>query len=135
MIQIDKQSRVPVYEQIVEKLEKLVLSNILQANDQLPTVRNWSEELGVNPNTLQKAYLFLDQKGVTYSVPGVGRFVSETARSVLEANNHKYLEELYELVMKLAFAGEEKDKVIETVENVYEHVAKKLMKERGRMND
>lgn len=131
MLQIDKQSRIPVYEQVVEKLEKLILTNILQANDQLPSVRTWSEELGINPNTLQKAYLYLDQKGVTYSVPGVGRFVSETARTVLESNNEKYLEELYEITIKLALAGENKNNVIKTVNNAYENAEKKVRVGKG----
>jgi GntR family transcriptional regulator len=122
MLQIDKQSRIPVYEQVVEKLEKLVLTNILQANEQLPSVRTWSAELGINPNTLQKAYLYLDTKGITYSVPGVGRFISETAKSVIESNKGKQLGELYEITANLALAGILKEKVYETIDDAYAHV-------------
>ena len=45
-------------------------------NEQLPTVRALAQELGVNPNTVQKAYQMLERDGVIYSVTGRGSFIS-----------------------------------------------------------
>ena len=70
MLEIDKMSRVPIYEQVIQKLELLILTNVLGPNSPLPSVRSLSQELSVNPNTLQKAYSEMELKGICYSVPG-----------------------------------------------------------------
>ena len=54
MYHVDAMSRVPVYEQIVEQTEKFILAGILKPGDKIPSVRNLSIELSVNPNTIQK---------------------------------------------------------------------------------
>ncbi len=56
MLNIDKQSVKPVYEQIVEQIEQLILAGSLEPNEQIPSVRSLSLELFVNLNTIQKAY-------------------------------------------------------------------------------
>ena len=63
MIVIDYQDRRPIYEQIVEKFQILILKGIMDANEQMPSVRKLAVELSINPNTIQKAYSMLEQQG------------------------------------------------------------------------
>lgn len=63
MFQIDTMSRIPIYEQLVEQVEYFVLNGILKEGEQIPSVRNLSVQLSINPNTIQKAYFELDQAG------------------------------------------------------------------------
>ena len=84
MISIDKQSRTPVYEQLVDSFEKEIILGIRQPDSIIPSVRALSVELGINPNTVQKAYLELERRNITYSVPGVGRFVSAEGAAILK---------------------------------------------------
>ena len=56
MFTIDNMSSIPVYEQIVRQVEGLLLSGQLKPGDPLPSVRGLATDLGVNPNTIQKAY-------------------------------------------------------------------------------
>ena len=84
MISIDKQSRTPVYEQLVDAFEKEIILGIRQPDSIIPSVRALSVELGINPNTVQKAYLELERRNITYSVPGVGRFVSAEGAAILK---------------------------------------------------
>ena len=63
MIEIDKYSRTPIYEQIVNAFEQLIASAELKPNEVLPSVRVLSQKLSINPNTLQKAYAELERKG------------------------------------------------------------------------
>lgn len=79
MFVIDAMSRVPVYEQIVTQTQDLLLSGVLKPGDSMPSVRGLSVKLGVNPNTIQKAYAELERRGVTVSVPGKGSFLREDA--------------------------------------------------------
>ena len=77
MIVIDYQDRRPIYEQIVEKFQILILKGIMDANEQMPSVRKLAVELSINPNTIQKAYSMLEQQGYIYPVKGRGNFVSD----------------------------------------------------------
>lgn len=76
MFSIDLTSRIPIYEQIYQKIVMLILNGTLAVNDQLPSVRILAKSTGVNPNTVSKAYQELERSGVIYSVPGRGSFVS-----------------------------------------------------------
>ncbi|MBS1317550.1 MAG: GntR family transcriptional regulator [Lachnospiraceae bacterium] len=77
MIVIDSQSRQPIYEQIVERVESLIAADVMKSGDQLPSVRALAVELSINPNTIQKAYAILEEHGAIYPVKGKGNFVSE----------------------------------------------------------
>ncbi|MDO4623019.1 MAG: GntR family transcriptional regulator [Eubacteriales bacterium] len=76
MIAIDYQDRRPIYEQIVEKYERLIVSGVLAPDEQLPSVRQMAQELSINPNTIQKAYSILEKDGYIYTVRGRGNFVN-----------------------------------------------------------
>lgn len=74
---IDLLSRTPIYEQLYKKIVELILKGELKANDRLPSVRELAKELGVNPNTVSKAYNQLENDKVIYTLAGRGSFVSE----------------------------------------------------------
>lgn len=76
MISIDYTDRSPIYEQIVSKIENLIVLGVLKPDEKLPSVRSLGIELSTNPNTIQKAYQVLETKGIVYSVKGIGNFVS-----------------------------------------------------------
>ncbi len=105
MFQVDAMSRIPVYEQIVEQMERFVLAGIMRPNDKLPSVRNLSVELSINPNTIQKAYTELDRRGVVYSVPGRGSFVAADAVEKIGGSKRMKLNELRDLMRELKLAG------------------------------
>jgi GntR family transcriptional regulator len=75
-IDVDQASSVPIYLQVVEAVQRLVATGALRPGDQLPTVRQLAVELRVNPNTISRAYLELDHKGVISSQQGRGTYVS-----------------------------------------------------------
>ncbi|MBQ9949559.1 MAG: GntR family transcriptional regulator, partial [Clostridia bacterium] len=56
MLEVDKYSRVPIYEQIIAEFERIILTEEISLHEAMPSVRSLSQELSVNPNTLQKAY-------------------------------------------------------------------------------
>ena len=119
MFQIDTMSRVPIYEQIVNRLEYFVLNGILKEGEQIPSVRNLSVELSINPNTIQKAYFELDKRGIIQSVPGRGCFVTESAKNILSAKKREKITDLKALVQELALADISKEEIIACIEEVY----------------
>lgn len=67
----------PIYEQLKEKLRRLILSGGIACNEKLPSVRDLASELSVNPNTIQRAYRELEAEGFIYTVSGRGSFAAE----------------------------------------------------------
>lgn len=76
MFQLDLKSRKSIYEQIVDNVKELIITGVLKTEDKIPSVRELSKTLTVNPNTIQKAYRELEYQGYLYTVSGLGTFVS-----------------------------------------------------------
>lgn len=83
MFQIDYKSGLPIFEQICRSVVKLGAAGAFGESGQLPSVRAVAKQLGVNPNTVQKAYAMLERDGVIASVPGKGSFLTKP-QAVLE---------------------------------------------------
>lgn len=77
MLTVNFQSRTPVYQQLYDDVIRLSAVGILTENSQLPPVRSLAAHLGVNPNTVRKAYEMLEADGYIYSTLEKGSFVSE----------------------------------------------------------
>ena len=73
---IDKASSVPIYAQIVDRVEALVMSGKIKAGDRLPSIRSVAEAMRVDYNTVAKAYAELDRAGVIKTARGVGTHVT-----------------------------------------------------------
>jgi len=77
MYSIDLQSRTPIYEQLYKKVVELILKRELLPGDKLPSVRELAKDIGVNPNTVAKAFQLLERDKVIYSLAGRGSFVAK----------------------------------------------------------
>ena len=88
---IDLKDHRPIYEQLIDQIMDLVLHGVMQPGEQLPSVRSLAGELAINPNTIQKAYAELERRGITYSVPGRGSFVSAELDVVTEEHKSRIL--------------------------------------------
>lgn len=76
MIILDYRDTRPLYEQIVDKFQTLILKGVLEPNTRMPSVRSLAVELSINPNTIQRAYSELERTGFIYTVKGRGNFVA-----------------------------------------------------------
>lgn len=77
MITLDVTGRTPIYEQICKGICGDISKGLLKENDKLPGARALAKELGLNPNTVAKAYSRLEHDGIIYSVAGRGCFVAK----------------------------------------------------------
>ena len=114
MIQIDFQSRVPLYEQLQEQIIRLSMLGILDENQQLPSVRALAREVGVNPNTVAKAYQQLEQQGIIYTVSGRGSFVSPDLLS-LQSLRQAALQEVLDAVDKALSRGVSPQQLLDAI--------------------
>lgn len=114
MIQIDLQSRVPLYKQLQEQIIRLSMLGILDENQQLPSVRALAREVGVNPNTVAKAYQQLEQQGIIYTVSGRGSFVSPDVLS-LQSLRQAALQEVLDAVDKALSRGVSPQQLLDAI--------------------
>lgn len=96
MILLDYKDSRPIYEQVVKKLQELMLLGVLEEDDQMPSVRSLAMELSINPNTIQRAYGELERQGYIYMVKGRGSFVG-SIRRLKEARRQKLAGSMREL--------------------------------------
>lgn len=119
MILLDYRDKRPIYEQVEEKLERLIVSGGLEPLTKMPSVRSLAMELAVNPNTVQRAYAQLEQDGYLYTVSGRGSFV--TAESDWRENKQgKLLGEWKELTLQAREAGILEEQLSKELHRIYE---------------
>ncbi len=116
MFGISLNNKSPIHEQVSERITELVLSGILEPDSPLPSVRELAGELGVNPNTVQRAYGELERRGITYSVAGKGRFVTSDIEKAKNAKKRENLEKLKIEIKKAIDAGITKEDIIKVLE-------------------
>lgn len=119
MLLVDKLSGKPVYEQIIEGVERNILMGIYTEGGLLPSLRELSVTLGINPNTIQKAYAELIRREIIVPSPGSGTYVAMGAKERICREAVEKLSLLEELVEELALANVPKGDVLATVYAVY----------------
>jgi len=111
-IQIDKTSRVPIYDQIKEQVKGLIHAGQIKTGDQLPTIRELSVDLSVNFNTVAFAYRDLVNEGVIITERGKGTFVASTPgeeemRTIRLTTLQNLLETLVKETERLGYSRDE----------------------------
>lgn len=122
IFELDLRSRLPIYEQLVERFKELIIREVLKTDEQVPSVRVLAKQLTINPNTIQKAYAELENQGYLYSVPGKGSFV---AGVVLKPQSEKLAalkKELIKITSEMMFLGLEKEEIIRIIGQTEEMV-------------
>ena len=122
MISIDYQSRTPIYEQIVERFQLLILKGVLEPDSQMPSVRSLAMKLSINPNTIQKAYAMLEQQGYIYPVKGRGNFVSD-GRNLVEQKKENFFQKLRIVIREGIELGVTKEECVGRTAALYEEVS------------
>lgn len=122
MFQLDSKNRKSIYEQVVDNIKEMILTKVLRADEKLPSVRDLSRTLTVNPNTVQKAYRELERLGYVYSVTGVGTFVREPAQGQIDETvllNGKKL--MKNSVRELYYAGLDRNEIMNILQEVLDN--------------
>jgi GntR family transcriptional regulator len=110
---IELSSKSPIYEQLSEEYKKFILLGVFKEGEKLPSVRELGLELGINPNTVARAYEILISEGLVESYEKKGIYVIyKKDKQVLKDNVKKKIEEM-------KTAGIKKDELIQIVNNVY----------------
>ena len=117
-MRIDPKSPTPIYRQIVDELQEAIKLGIYKSGECLPSLRAFAVEIGVNPNTVQRAYDTLEREGILESRRGVGVFVVDQRRiASRDAHEQRIEKALREIVLK----GLSKDMTVDRLRSLFEH--------------
>ena len=115
ILTIDRRLEDPVYEQVANQLRGLIASSTMPPGTQLPSVRQLAGDLGVNLNTIARAYRLLADEGFLVIQDRTGAVVKEPARQVEDSTIAKHLEELRTILARLRQAGMTGDELLKSV--------------------
>lgn len=115
MFELDLRSRLPIYEQLVEKFKELIISEVLKVDEKLPSVRTLSKQLTINPNTIQKSYRELERQGYIYSIKGKGSFVMSSKNITNSEKLENIKKELAKNLSEAIYLGMDKVEIIDMV--------------------
>ena len=114
-------SDVAVYLQIENEVQFAIASGKLKAGDQLPSVRELSERVGVNPNTVAKAYRDLEVMDLVYTRRGMGVYINKDAKKRCRARcRERIVARLHEVAQEGKAAGMSKQILKETLTKTYD---------------
>ena len=119
MFVIDPRNKAPLYEQLAQQLRWQVAMGFLTGDEPLPSVRQLSAELGINPNTIQKAYRLMEQEGLIYSQPGRGNFVTPAVNEQRQKQQEAQLTLLEKELKRAQEMGIEAEKLSELIRRAY----------------
>ncbi len=114
---INTTAGVPIYQQLTEQICAAIARGRLQAGERLPSVRELSQSLVVNPNTVARAYTELERDGTLYTRPGMGVFVAESrVAQPKAARRERLLPSIDQLLVNAVRLGCAADEVLELIE-------------------
>ena len=119
MFLVNPRSKQPLYEQLVEQLRRQLMLGGMEAGAPMPSVRQLAMELGINPNTIQKAYRRMEEEGMIVSLPGRGSFVSDDLPEMLQKQREMQLEKMRGMIAQCREAGLRQEEIQQLVTAVY----------------
>lgn len=110
----------PIYIQIVEEMERRIVSGYYKAGDKIPSVRELATDASVNPNTMQKALSELERNGLLYSQRTSGRFITEDVKMIEDIKIQLAREKITEFIESMKILGFDKVDIIKLIETIAE---------------
>ena len=118
VINLDYKKREAIYEQIVSEVERYVSLGVLKPNEKIPSVRTMALDLGINPNTVKKAYDILEDRGVIITLSTKGTFISDKIDKVKKAKEKELLNRINNLIKELEKFGLSKEEILDRLKSV-----------------
>ena len=101
-----------IFEEIIDQYKQYILLGLLQDGDRLPSCRNLAKDLGINPNTVSRAYTELETQGFITNIPKKGVYVSF---NVSKENRN----EIREAIINLFNKGISKNDLLNVIDEIY----------------
>lgn len=112
--------KLPIYIQIMNFLKKRMVAGEIKGADKLPSVRDLSSKLKVNPNTVQRSYQELEREGLVYTQRGMGTFVIDDESIIKDLRRDMAKEIVEKFLANMRELGFDRKEIVEVVLNEVE---------------
>jgi len=106
----------PIYMQIMDYIKKKIIKGEIKGGDKLPSVRELSTDLTVNPNTISRAYQELEREGLTFTQRGMGTFITEDSNSIYDLKKSMATELVSMFVSQIRELGFNNEEVLKVIQ-------------------
>ena len=133
MFEIDFETRKSIYAQVVDNIKELIIIGAIRPDQKIPSVRELSKTITVNPNTVQKAYSELERLGYIYTVVGRGTF-AQTRNAPFNPDPaliDKYRKEISAQIRELYYLGLEEENISTMLMDLSKHEKELIEKRRS----
>lgn len=120
----DLKSDRPIYTQLVEQIELMIFAGIYPLGSKLPSVRDMAQEAAVNPNTMQRALVKLEEDGLIITHRTSGRTITEDARMIEMAKIQLARQQISEFLEKMQLMGFEQKEILTIIDNMVKEMKK-----------
>ena len=114
----DLKSNRPIYTQLIEQIELMIFSGVYPLGSKLPSVRDMAQEAEVNPNTMQRALVKLEEDGLIITHRTSGRSITEDASMVEMAKTKLAQERIIEFLETMKLMGFEQKEILTIIDNL-----------------
>ncbi len=109
------QSDRPIYAQLVEQIQRMIVTGVFPAGSRLPSVRELAVEAAVNPNTMQRALARLEEDGLLYTQRTSGRYVTEETNRIMQAKEAMAGELIRQFIGNMEKLGYTREQAMELI--------------------
>lgn len=110
----------PIYSQLIEQIELMIVSGIYPAGAKLPSVRDMAGDAAVNPNTMQRALAQLEAEGLLYSQRTSGRFVTEDVDRIMQTKKDLAMNLVSDFITNMNSLGYDRQQIISLISSTAE---------------
>jgi GntR family transcriptional regulator len=113
---IDFNAAYPIYEQVIDEIKKEIVRGELNSGDKLPSQRKLARKIEVNPNTVQRAYREMEQRGLVETKRGRGTFIKDDDQVMVEIKKEMAESAVSSFIEEMISLGFKKENILKKVE-------------------
>jgi GntR family transcriptional regulator len=114
---IDFNAAYPIYEQVIEEIKKEIVRGELKAGAKLPSQRQLARKIDVNPNTVQRAYREMEQRGLVETKRGRGTFIKDDDQVMIEIKKEMAETAVIDFIEEMISLGFKRENILKKVES------------------
>ena len=116
--------KLPIYIQIINGIKKDIISGNIKPGDKLPSVRELSSQLKVNPNTISRVYQEIERDGITFTQRGTGTFIREDTAMIASIKKEMAGELIADFLQGMKNMGYTKEEIIKVISDKWNDIEK-----------
>jgi GntR family transcriptional regulator len=119
-LKIEFNSSAPIYMQIIDEIKHEIVSGEREPGSKVEPVRDMAQSMGVNPNTVQRAFAQLEREGLMHTERTSGRYITADTELINTVKEESVMQSIAEFVELMIKSGFSKADILRLVQNYLE---------------